>query len=74
MCYLYTLDDPLYAELNKGSREGDQSKIDTLGPFAAAFGRIIGGAAHNRKDIDELKHKIEEKGIVVYRGAGIKPT
>jgi len=42
MClYLYTISGWLFAELNKGSREGDQAKVDTLGPFAKTFGYII---------------------------------
>ena len=32
--FLYTIDGWLFSELNSGSREGDQAKVDTLGPFA----------------------------------------
>ena len=88
LTYLYTLgkynlililtffftDNFLFVELNKGSKEGDTSKIDTLGPYAMAFGVIIVGAARNRTDIDlDLKNKIEKEGILLYRGTGLKP-
>ena len=64
----------MFVELNKGSKEGDAAKIDTLGPYAMAFGYIISDAARNRTDIDaDLKNKIERKGILLYRGTGLKP-
>ena len=64
----------MFVELNKGSKEGDTSKIDTLGPYAKAFGVIINMAAKNRTDIDaDLKNKIEKEGILLYRGTGLKP-
>ena len=43
--YLYTLDNFLFVELNKGSKEGDTAKIDTLGAYATAFGYILANAA-----------------------------
>lgn len=70
--YLYTLDNFLFLELNKGSREGDQSKIETLGPYAAVFGSIIRSAPRHRTDIPDLKNKLEVEGTDLYRGAGIK--
>ena len=39
--YLYSQDGWLFKELNSGSKEGDQAKVHTLGPFARAFGAII---------------------------------
>ena len=64
----------MFVELNKGSKEGDAGKIDTLGPYATAFGFIINAAARNRTDIDaDLKNKIEKEGILLYRGTGLKP-
>ena len=59
LLYLYTLDNMLFQELNKGSREGDKAKIDTLGPYAAALAKIFAGAAIERTDISELKNRIE---------------
>lgn len=74
LTYLYTFDNFLFVELNKGSKEGDTAKIDTLGPYALAFGRIIAYAARERTDLDAgLKKKIEEDGILLYRGTGLKP-
>ena len=53
--YLYTIDSWLFSQINSGSREGDQAKIETLGPYAKAFGRIIALAARRRTDIPEMK-------------------
>lgn len=60
--------------MNKGSREGDTQKIETLGPFAAAFGRIIATTAMERTDIGDLKQKLEVEGTVLWRGGGYLPT
>ena len=50
------------------------AKVDTLGPYAAAFGGIISNAAMKRTDLDtNLKQKIEKDGILLYRGTGLKP-
>ena len=71
LLYLYTIDSWLAFEINSGSREGDSSKVDTLGPFAYAFGAIIDSACRFRKDISDLKETIENKGIKLYRGTGL---
>ena len=42
-----------------------------MGPFAKAFGMIIIGAAHNRKDINKLKDQIQKEGVLLYRGTGL---
>ena len=67
------IDNFLFVELNKGSKEGDTAKIDTLGPYAKAFGAIIAGAAEERTDDPVLKKKMEEEGVLLYRGTGLKP-
>ena len=35
--FLYSMETFLYSSLNKADREGDASKIQTLGPFAFAL-------------------------------------
>ena len=70
--YLYTLDTWLFQELNKGSREGDTTKIDTLGPYAFALMKIIKNAANNRTDITELKKKLEIEGVELFRAGGFE--
>lgn len=35
----------LYEVLNKASRAGDETKVDTLGPFSMVLGAAIGFAA-----------------------------
>ena len=71
LLYLYSLDVWLFRQINSGSREGDQSKVDSLGPFAMAFGTIIDGAALNRKDIAATKKLLEDTGTTLYRGTGL---
>ena len=41
LLYAYTLDSWLFKQLNLGSKEGDQAKVDTLGPYALVFGNVI---------------------------------
>ena len=69
--YLYTCDEWLFKEINTGSREGDQSKVDTLGPYAQAFGMILSKAAMHRNDIDAMKKLLAETGTKLYRGTGL---
>lgn len=69
--YLYTCDGWLFSEINSASREGDQAKLDTLGPFALVFSQIIAVAGRYRTDIDDLKEQIEKKGVKLYRGTGL---
>ena len=69
--YLFTIDSLLNFELNSGLREGDLSKIDTLGPFAMVFGQIMAEASNRRTDIPEIKELLEKKGTKLYRGTGL---
>ena len=47
--------------------------METLGPYARAFGLIIEGAAEERTDDPVLKNKMEKEGVLLYRGTGLKP-
>ena len=60
-----------YKEINSGSREGDTSKVDTLGPYCFAFGFVVGNAAEERTDIDEMKKLLEKTGCLLFRGTGL---
>jgi len=71
LLYLYSLDSWLFSQLNSGSREGDQAKVDTLGPYAYAFGYVIAGAASSREDIPEMRKLLEVTGTTLYRGTGL---
>lgn len=42
-----------------------------MGPFAAAFGRIIEHAGKKRTDIPDLMELLERKGTKLYRGTGL---
>ena len=44
LLFLYTTDSWIPYEVNSGSKEGDVAKVDTLGPYARAFARIIDAA------------------------------
>jgi hypothetical protein len=68
LLYLQTIESFLYIYLNNSfSISGDE--IDTLGPYASAFGVIMSRTAKERKDIPVLKNKIEKEGICLYRAA-----
>ena len=56
----------IYPELNRASREKDESKIKYYGPFAAALSYIIYHANKNRKT-EKLN-----KGTKLYRGLKLK--
>ena len=45
--------------------------METLGPYAKAFGGIITGAAIRRTDIDDMKKLLEVTGTKLYRGTGL---
>jgi len=48
------MEPPIYYELTKAIREVDETKVDTLGPFAVAlqqlFCKSVFGAEQKRKD------------------------
>ena len=48
--YLYSLEPPFYRVLNRACREKDVSKIELVGPFAAALGEIVRFQESNRPD------------------------
>lgn len=54
LLYLYSWEPPIYYELTKAVRSVDESKVDTLGPFAVAmqqlFCKAVFGAEQKRKD------------------------
>ena len=39
--FLYSMEPPLYSDLNKAYRTSDNSKLKTLGPFAAVINKIL---------------------------------
>ena len=47
LLYLHTQETFLYKDLKKASREKDQSKIMTLGPYALALSYILTKAKSN---------------------------
>ena len=42
--FIYQMQNFTFAELNRSARFKDESKLETLGPFAAAMAEIIEGA------------------------------
>lgn len=64
---VYSFKSFLFSTVNAASRNGDVSKIDTLGPYAQALNRIIQYAGYNRDDID----KEDLRGMDLYRGLSL---
>jgi hypothetical protein len=57
----------LYKELKRSSLEKDETRIATLGPYAAALSFILASAHRTRVKANGL-NKIFYKNITVYRG------
>jgi hypothetical protein len=64
---IYSMESFLFKRLNEVSRNKDAASIETLGPYATAFTRIINEVQHNRKD--SLKGE-----FVCYRGFALDPS
>jgi nucleoside-triphosphatase THEP1 len=62
--YLYSLETPLYAALNKARREMDVKQIDTLGPFDFIFTAILSAV-----DYQKQAPQATQDWLTVYRGA-----
>ena len=60
--YLYSMElgsPPLYLELNRASREMDETLLPQLGPFAKALARTCAGAERWKKKEDKILSGIE---------------
>jgi hypothetical protein len=57
----------LYSELKMASLKKDESKIPTLGPYAAALSFIIKNAHKSRLRMD-MEFRRKYKDLIVYRG------
>ena len=57
----------LYSELKMASLKKDESKIPTLGPYAAALSFIIKNAHKGRLRRD-MEFRNKYKNLIVYRG------
>ena len=62
--YLYSMEPPFYKHLNKACRDKDISKIDNLGPFAAALGEIV-------RNQDAFREDKQTSNFKVYRGLSL---
>jgi hypothetical protein len=60
-----------YKTLNNASRYGDESKCDSLGPYAQVMNRIVKNAISKRKE--ELDEK-QFKNLDLYRGTCLTLT
>ena len=71
---------PLYMELNRASREIDQTLLPLLGPFAFALGCVCSGAEEFKKKEDKIIPGIEIGGVeenlagcfLLWRGVAMK--
>ena len=52
--YLYSMETFIYADLNRATREKDESKIEYYGAFAATLSYIIYFANMNRRNEEKL--------------------
>lgn len=63
LLYLYTMEDFIYYDLNRASREKNVNEIAYYGSYAAALSYIIQHANSRRKDKEKIKGNAE-----FYRG------
>ena len=81
--YLYSMElgsPPLYLELNRASREMDQTKLPQLGPFAYALAYVCGSAEMFKKKEDKIVPGKDIVGVdnnfagcfLLFRGAAMK--
>lgn len=66
--WTYTIEAFVYSTLNEALRDGDVSKVDTLGPFSFALGRILMDAPFWRTDNSVRNELYDKKALVLYRG------
>ena len=59
----------VYKILNHALRPKDQSKVDTLGPYAHSLNMIVAHTAQNREDIDTKMFNDRDEPLELYRGA-----
>lgn len=71
--YIFSMDTFINSSMNEASRQCDETKVMTLGPYSLVLGLILNNIASRfRKDIPaDLKNKIEWEGILLYRGSGL---
>ena len=50
LIYIYTQENFIYKELKKASREKNESRIMTLGPYAFAFSFILANPTRFERD------------------------
>ena len=65
--FYYTSETFLYGVLNASSRNGDTTKVSTLGPYAQILRAIVSLAGQSRTDIDVSKFA----KTTLYRGAAL---
>ena len=62
LLYIYTMETWLYPELNKASRNKDESKIMLLGPYSCALNAILGYCEVYGRTNDPERLGINERG------------
>lgn len=62
----YTFEGFLYSTLNQSQRDGDLSKVHTIGPYSLALNLILKEGKRKQEDEDRF-----EKGVVLYRGTAL---
>ena len=81
--YLYSIEPPFYAYINKACKEQDKTKLKTLGPIVRVLYQILvgGGTESSREDRittgqDRVKCKVSlgfySESFILFRGAAMR--
>jgi hypothetical protein len=66
--YIYTMESFIFRVLNESTRNADESKITTMGPYARVLGYVIQHASRNRSDFETFRF---QKEVELYRGLAL---
>ena len=66
--WIYTIEGFIYSAMNTASRNGDESRIPTLGPYSLVLNFILNYSPHKRSS--SIRKQFEE-GCTLFRGTGM---
>lgn len=83
LLYLYSMEPPFYADLNNACRTLDNSKLNSLGPYSRALGRLLyWGVSSEAKRDDKLRQGYDNgvngpygsfsESFLTFRGSDMK--
>ena len=71
---MYSMESFLYKELNRASRDKDQSKVATLGPYAYVLAKILQRMNPAINKGEDFVFDKRAPGFVTYRGLSLSQT